>query len=96
MVKSSQDLEGVVKVFCYYFRRIQRKNDPEDPNFLRISIIEKFAETLALKSGKLAEKKTEGKEHPAVSNTGQVITALAVASIFVLGVSWLIAHRTSL
>jgi farnesyl-diphosphate farnesyltransferase len=38
MVESSQDLEGVVKVFCRYFRRIQRKNDPEDPNFLRISI----------------------------------------------------------
>jgi farnesyl-diphosphate farnesyltransferase len=38
MVESSQDLEGVVKVFCRYVRRIQRKNDPEDPNFLRISI----------------------------------------------------------
>ncbi|KAJ5741582.1 hypothetical protein N7533_010991 [Penicillium manginii] len=38
MVESSQDLEGVVKVFCRYFRRIQRKNDPEDPNFSRISI----------------------------------------------------------
>lgn len=38
MVESSQDLEGVVKVFCRYVGRIKRKNDPEDPNFLRISI----------------------------------------------------------
>ncbi|KAJ5291640.1 hypothetical protein N7478_000891 [Penicillium angulare] len=100
MVESSQDLEGVVKVFCRYVRRIQRKNDPEDPNFLRISIaceeIEKFAETLALESVELAQKKTERKEHQAGPNAGQVIAALAVASIFVLGISWLIAHRSSL
>ncbi|KAJ6026490.1 uncharacterized protein N7446_004911 [Penicillium canescens] len=99
MIESSQDLEGVVKVFCHYVRRIQRKNDPEDPNFLRISIaceeIEKFAETLAPESVELAEKKTKGKEHQAGSNAGQVIAALAVASIFVLGGSWLIAHRSS-
>ena len=38
MVESSQDFEGVAKIFCRYVRRIQRKNDPEDPNFLRISI----------------------------------------------------------
>lgn len=38
MVESSQDLEGVVKVFCRYVRRIKRKNDPVDPNFLRICI----------------------------------------------------------
>lgn len=38
MVESSQDLEGVVKIFCRYIRRIQQDNDPEDPNFLRINI----------------------------------------------------------
>ena len=38
MVDSSQDLEGVAKVFCHYVRRIQRKNEPKDPNFLRIKI----------------------------------------------------------
>lgn len=38
MVESSQDLEGVVKIFCHYIRRIQQKNDPEDPDFLRINI----------------------------------------------------------
>lgn len=38
MVESSQDLEGVVKIFCRYVRRIQQKNDPEDPNFLRINV----------------------------------------------------------
>ncbi|KAJ5581179.1 hypothetical protein N7450_007480 [Penicillium hetheringtonii] len=73
MVESSQDLEGVVKVFCRY--------------------IEKFAETLELKSVELAKKKTiQGKDHQAMSNIGQVIAALAVSSIFVLGTSWLIAQ----
>jgi len=37
MVESSQDLEGVVKVFCRIVGRIKQKNDTEDPNFLRIS-----------------------------------------------------------
>lgn len=49
-----------------------------------------------LKSVKLAKKKTEGKEHQAGSNSGQVIATLAVASIFVLGVLWLMAHRSLL
>ncbi|KAJ5969243.1 hypothetical protein N7501_005491 [Penicillium viridicatum] len=102
MVESSQDLEGVVKIFCHYIRRIQQKNDPEDPDFLRINIAceqtEKFAETLVLNSVKLAKTKTEGKEHQAGSNSGQVIAALAVASIFVLGASclWLMEVRFDL
>ncbi|OQD75583.1 hypothetical protein PENDEC_c006G01950 [Penicillium decumbens] len=75
MVESNQNLEGVVKVFCRIAGRIKQKNDPEDPNFLKINIaceeIEKFAETLAPKSDGLAKKKSKGKEHQAGSNAGQ-------------------------
>jgi len=38
MVESSQDLERVCKVFYRYVHRIQQKNNPKDPNFLKISI----------------------------------------------------------
>ena len=38
MVESSQGLKSVAKVFCRHVRRIQQKNDPKDPNFLKISI----------------------------------------------------------
>ncbi|KAL9636645.1 MAG: hypothetical protein Q9164_002699 [Protoblastenia rupestris] len=71
MVESRQDLESVCKVFCRYVHRIQQKNNPKDPNFLKISIaceqvgtfiaIERFAEALALQSVELAKSKTKGK-----------------------------------
>jgi farnesyl-diphosphate farnesyltransferase len=38
MVESSQDLERVCEVFCRYVHRIQQKNNPKDPSFLKISI----------------------------------------------------------
>jgi farnesyl-diphosphate farnesyltransferase len=37
MVESSQDLKTVCEVFCRYVHRIQQKNSPKDPNFLKIS-----------------------------------------------------------
>ncbi|KAK1621891.1 putative farnesyl-diphosphate farnesyltransferase [Colletotrichum phormii] len=38
MVESSQDLRKVGEVFCRYVHRIQQKNDPADPNFLKITV----------------------------------------------------------
>ncbi|RYP23155.1 hypothetical protein DL765_001240 [Monosporascus sp. GIB2] len=65
MVESSQDLERVCKVFRRYIHRIQQKNDPKDPNFLKISIaceqIERFAEAQAPQSVELAKSKTRGR-----------------------------------
>ena len=38
MLESSQGVENVCGVFCYYVHRIQQKNNPKDPNFLKIGI----------------------------------------------------------
>lgn len=38
MMESSQDLERVCEVFSRYVHRIQQKNSPKDPNFLKINI----------------------------------------------------------
>lgn len=50
MTESTQNLKGVCEVFRRYVRRIHKKNIPQDPNFLKISIacgkIEQFIETI--------------------------------------------------
>jgi len=54
MVESSQDLERVCEVFCRYVHRIQQKNNPNDPNFLKISVACEQVSTLMVLSGFLA------------------------------------------
>jgi farnesyl-diphosphate farnesyltransferase len=54
MAESSQDLERVCEVFCRYVHRIQQKNNPKDPNFLKISIACDQVGTLIAVSGFLA------------------------------------------
>ena len=54
MVESRQDLERVCKVFCRYVHRIQQKNNPKDPNFLKISIACEQVGTFIAVSGFLA------------------------------------------
>ncbi|KAF2175797.1 farnesyl-diphosphate farnesyltransferase [Zopfia rhizophila CBS 207.26] len=75
MIESSQDLERVCEVFCRYVHRIQQKNNPKDPNFLKISIaceqIERFSEALAPQSVELAKSKTKGKALVAVKGRVQ-------------------------
>jgi len=50
MTESTQNLKGVCEVFRKYVRRIHKKNIPQDPNFLKISIacgkVEQFIETI--------------------------------------------------
>jgi farnesyl-diphosphate farnesyltransferase len=50
MTRSTQNLQLVCEVFREYARKIHRKNRPQDPNFLDISIacanIERFIETI--------------------------------------------------
>lgn len=38
MIHCSQHIEDVAEVFCYYVRRIQQKNDKEDPNYMKIKV----------------------------------------------------------
>lgn len=54
MAESSQGLERVCEVFSRYAHRIQQKNSPEDPNFLKISIACEEVGTLIPISGFLA------------------------------------------
>ena len=50
MMESTQNLQLVCEIFRRFARKIHRKNNPSDPNFLEISIacgkIEKFIETI--------------------------------------------------
>jgi len=50
MVASSQNLQILYGVFREFAQRIHKKNDPRDPNFLKISIacgrIEQFTESI--------------------------------------------------
>ncbi|KAF1949891.1 farnesyl-diphosphate farnesyltransferase [Byssothecium circinans] len=50
MIESTQNLELVCEVFKRYTRKIHKKNNPNDPNFLKISIacgkIEQFIESI--------------------------------------------------
>ncbi|KAJ4374001.1 bifunctional farnesyl-diphosphate farnesyltransferase/squalene synthase [Neocucurbitaria cava] len=50
MVESSQNLQLVCEIFRRYARKIHKKNNPHDPNFLKISIalgrIEQFIESI--------------------------------------------------
>ncbi|RKF60574.1 putative squalene synthase [Erysiphe neolycopersici] len=50
MIESSQNLQSVCGIFKRYARRIHKKNNPRDPNFVEISLacakIEKFIESL--------------------------------------------------
>ncbi|KAF1841876.1 farnesyl-diphosphate farnesyl transferas-like protein [Cucurbitaria berberidis CBS 394.84] len=50
MVESSQNLQLVCEVFKRYARKIHKRNNPHDPNFLKISIalgrIEQFIESI--------------------------------------------------
>jgi len=50
MIESTQNLQVVCGVFRKYARKIHKKNDPRDPNFLEISIacgkIEQFIESI--------------------------------------------------
>jgi farnesyl-diphosphate farnesyltransferase len=50
MVESSQNLQMVCEVFRRYARKIAKKNNPHDPNFLKISVtigrIEQFIESI--------------------------------------------------
>ncbi|KAH8710187.1 farnesyl-diphosphate farnesyl transferase-like protein [Phaeosphaeriaceae sp. PMI808] len=50
MIESSQNLQLVCEIFRRYARKISKKNNPHDPNFLKISVmlgrIEQFIESI--------------------------------------------------
>ncbi|MBE3043369.1 hypothetical protein IMZ48_12525, partial [Candidatus Bathyarchaeota archaeon] len=95
MTQSTQNLHLVTNVFKRYARRIHQKNDPRDPNYLKISMqcgrIEQFIETLfPERTPEQAEKLRQNKDM--AENQGMDVadgfwlTAVVVGCLFVIGV----------
>ncbi|KAF5658488.1 squalene synthase [Fusarium heterosporum] len=106
MFECTQNLYTVCEVFKRYARRIAKKNDPRDPNFLEISAqcakIEQFIETLfpkqdpkklALTQSQIQNKEPSMDAGEAVVLFGVVIAALACISGIMLGTAWFFGAR---
>ena len=94
MTQSTQNLHMVTQVFKRYARRIHQKNDPRDPNYLKISMqcgrIEQFIETLFPEiSPELAEKKRQLKDMHENQGMdvwdGFLLTGVVVLCLFLMG-----------
>ncbi|KAK7416353.1 bifunctional farnesyl-diphosphate farnesyltransferase/squalene synthase [Neonectria punicea] len=106
MFESTQNLVTVCDVFRKYIKRIQKKNDPRDPNYLAISEqcgkIEQFIETLFPRQDpkKLSvENKQKQNDQPtmdpgeAVVLFGVVIMSLLAISGIMIGTAWFFGAR---
>ncbi|EHK25375.1 uncharacterized protein TRIVIDRAFT_81989 [Trichoderma virens Gv29-8] len=101
MLESTQNLEVLCEVFRRYARRIQKKNDPRDPNYLAISSqcakIEQFIESLFPKQDpkKLAqEAKAKQTQEPSMTAGETAIMVSVVLGVLLtmtglmVGIAW--------
>ncbi len=99
MIESTQNLQVVCEVFRKHIHSIRKKNRPQDPNFLKISIacgkVEQFIESI-FPSQKvedvLAKSKAEGaqaqvKAQPGDSGDTMVIFGAVATMLVVIAVS---------
>ncbi|KAL7949714.1 farnesyl-diphosphate farnesyltransferase [Trichoderma barbatum] len=106
MMESTQNLETLCEVFRRYARRIQKKNDPRDPNFLAISSqcarIEQFIETLFPKQDakKLAQEAKKKQTQEPSMTTGETFIMVAVVvgvllamTGLMVGIAWFLGAR---
>ncbi|KAL7791280.1 isoprenoid synthase domain-containing protein [Trichoderma ceciliae] len=106
MLECTQNLYTLCEVFRRYTRRIQKKNDPRDPNYLAISMrcakIEQFIETLFPKQDpkKLAqEAKEKQKQEPSMSTSETFIMIAVVVGVLLtmtglmVGIAWFFGAR---
>ncbi|KAL7808932.1 squalene synthase [Trichoderma aethiopicum] len=106
MLESTQNLQVLCEVFRRYARRIQKKNDPRDPNFLAISArcakIEQFIETLFPRQDpkKLSqEAKAKQTQEPSLSTSetaimiGVVLAVLLTMTGLMVGIAWFMGAR---
>lgn len=95
MIESSQNLQLVCDVFKRYCRKISKKNNPHDPNYLRISIacgkVEQFIESIfpskppkALAPALTAEEEAKAKAAAAESSSDMLYLALAVCLVLAI------------
>lgn len=84
MMQSTQNLHSVCEVFRKYIRRIHKKNDPRDPNFLAISAqcakVEQFIETLYPRQDpkKLQAANQKRQNEQATSDPGEALVMFIV------------------
>jgi farnesyl-diphosphate farnesyltransferase len=80
MIESTQNLQLVCEVFRKHVRSIRKKNNPRDPNFLKISIacgkVEQFIESIYPKQTpeSLAAAKAEGDKAVGLGESNQMST----------------------
>ncbi|RYP57447.1 hypothetical protein DL769_009472 [Monosporascus sp. CRB-8-3] len=108
MTRSTQNLQVACTVFREYARRIAKKNDPRDPNYLEISAacgkIEQFIETLfpsqdikKIKAVQEAQKEIDAAGSAefwdAMLLVGAVVLALLMISGTMVGAAWLMGAK---
>ncbi|EGR47283.1 squalene synthase [Trichoderma reesei QM6a] len=106
MLESTQNLQVLCEVFRRYARRIQKKNDPRDPNFLAISArcakIEQFIETLFPRQDPkklVQEARAKQTQEPTMSTSetaimiGVVLAVLLTMTGLMVGIAWFMGAR---
>ncbi|RFU78720.1 squalene synthase [Trichoderma arundinaceum] len=106
MLECTQNLYTLCEVFRRYARRIQKKNDPRDPNFLAISAqcakIEQFIEGLFPKQDpkKLTQEAKEKQKQEPTMTTGETAIMIAVVlgvlltmTGIMVGIAWFLGAR---
>ncbi|KAL2194118.1 farnesyl-diphosphate farnesyl transferase [Corynascus similis CBS 632.67] len=106
MLESTQNLRVVCGVFRRYARRIHKKNDPRDPNYLAISVqcgkIEQFIESIfpTQDPKKIAATRAQNEEEePSMAGGEAVVLVLsAIATMFfigllMVGMAWFMGAR---
>ncbi|KAJ0269670.1 hypothetical protein Brms1b_002732 [Colletotrichum noveboracense] len=106
MSESTQNLMVVCDVFRRYVRRIHKKNDPRDPNYVQISVqcakIEQFIDSLfprqdPKKLGDAAKQKQRGEPGmdpgEAFILGGMVLLTLFFVSALMIGTAWFFGAR---
>ncbi|KAL1837146.1 hypothetical protein VTJ49DRAFT_4211 [Mycothermus thermophilus] len=101
MTESTQNLRVVCDVFRRYARRIHKKNDPRDPNYLAISAqcgkIEQFIESIfpTQDPKKIAADRRHPNDQPGMDTMDAIYLVMSCVAIMILvgvsmvGVAWL-------
>ncbi|KAH7313496.1 squalene synthase [Stachybotrys elegans] len=106
MMESTQNLFTVCDVFRRYVRRIHKKNDPRDPNYLKISVqcakVERFIESIFPRQDpkKLSEDNALKQNGQPTTDPGEaavlvlvVVISLLLMAGLMIGTAWVFGAR---
>jgi len=111
MIESTQNLQVVCDVFRKHIHSIRKKNRPQDPNFLKISIacgkVEQFIESIfpsqkpedvvaKSKAGEVQAPQEAGEKTDTMILFGVVVTVLLVVTASMLMAAWFLGARFDL